>query len=64
MLIRFGFEDIEASLIFRCDVMDHNVRSLKAAKKVGFEIEHEIIAEDEKKYKYKYDFKIRRNDFK
>ncbi|MEF8873600.1 MAG: GNAT family N-acetyltransferase [Candidatus Thermoplasmatota archaeon] len=61
MLVRFGFDEIGADLIFGCDVMDYNVRSLKTAKKAGFEIENKLRAEEDKKYEYKYDLKIEKS---
>ena len=58
LLTKFAFESEHTDIVFGCDITDYNHGSLKAFKKVGFEIESKNIQQSRAKAKYLLDVKI------
>lgn len=63
LLLRFGFLEEKAAIIFGCGVADYNVRSFKAFQRAGFEIDEKIKRPPGKKAKYEYNLFIRKEKF-
>jgi RimJ/RimL family protein N-acetyltransferase len=59
-LTRFGFEEQGADMIFGCSIADYNPRSLRAFRKVGYEINAKIEQRPDKKAQYEIDVVLSR----
>ncbi len=58
LLTSFAFERENTDIVFGCDIADYNHRSLKAFKKLGFEIDGKNVHQPGAKAKYSFDVKI------
>ena len=63
MLTEFGFLSEDADMVFCCGIADHNIRSLRAVRKVGYELWLETREAPGRKANCTYDFTMTKEKF-